>query len=1212
MNSRNNEEKRVRSYLLGELPQEEVRQLEERLLREDEFVELVLLTEDELIEDYACGDLLPGERKRFEEYFLSTTKRRLKLMTVRGLKNYVPVSADAKQPTPRPSRWGWLFAPVWLRGLFFPRWRAVAFAALILASGAGLWRAYFYSPSSERALLALREAYAGQRPLETRITGFTYAPFQETRGREAAGSDARARDRSAAYIHEEADPAGRPSPAALHNLGRLYLAQKEFDKALSAFDEALKAAPDDATLHADAGVTLFEKGKLERLGDQSGRSEATLAQSLTRLNRALELNGSLLEARFNRALLYMALGLTPQAVEDWRTYLAQDPDPDSPWGKEARKYLALIEEQSGRVSQRNQELFGEFMSAYEVGDQERMWRVFCKSHFRTGNLIAAGLADRFLDSTSKGLKDEAEHRLRALSSLGQLARERTGDSFTADLARFYASVPPAQYERLAQARSLRHAAYDSYNNSKNDEAVALYARASALFDQLGDHPEALLAQYGLSHCYSQLPDTEPGFSTFKRLEAECELKGYHWLRAISLNGLANVCTRRTQYSEAVGHSLASYDLSVSLGDENGALRSLNTLSGLYRSMGGYHKSLRLAQEGFELAERISADNSQRVGLYATSAWSLAALGLYASALEFEKEAVRRAQAMSNPLALSRYHVQLGLIHGKLKNYEEALSNVHKGLEIGRSVGEEKSGEEMRAYASLYMGRFYREAGQFAEASEALQSVFDFGVRKNDSWLLHQARKEQFQTHVAQRDVARAREELVHVLSDYEQQREKILEEGNRNTFFDKEQDVYDLAIDFAYTALGDKRQSFDYSEISRSRSLLDTSAVGWRVQTLAGPADLRFSGASKPEGLDELARRVPERAQLLQYAVLRDKLIIWYVARDRFDSRVVGVSSDELSEKVDRFLNLVSRPQGDERLLRQEAAELYGLLVGPVVDLVEADKHLCVVPDKILNFVPFAALLSPGTGRYLAEDFLLSYAQSLNVFLKDTEAARRKGEPRSEKLLSVGNPLFDREAFPLLEDLPYAAREATRVKDLYDSGSSSLLTGPDATKGAVLTAMSQSDVLHLATHYVPDSSSPMSSKLLLARVPATARRGHTDEGVLPASEIYGLRALPARLAVLSACQTGVEGYFKGEGTIGLSRPFQACGVPLVIASLWPVDSRATADLMVNFHRLRKPGGLPSVEALRGAQMQMFKGEDVAYRHPYYWASFVVIGGHTDY
>ena len=1198
MNLSVDEERKIKSYLLGESEEAEARELEERLLRDDDFIEKTQLVEDELIEDYARGALSPRERQRFDEHFLSTPRRRRRLMLVEGMR-HVAAKSVAPDPAPRPV--------VWLSSLLFPRWRAVVLAILLLSAGAGVWRAYLYRPPSERGLLALREAYARQRPLETRITGLTYAPFQETRGGESATADARARDRSAALIHAEADPASRPSPAALHNLGRLYLAQKEFDKALTAFDEALKAAPDDATLHSDAGVALFEKGKWERLNDQSGRSEATLARSLVHLNRALELNGSLPEARFNRALLYMTLRLPQQAAEDWRVYLAQDPN--SPWAKEAQKYLTLIEEQRGRVSQRTHDLFSKFMTAYEAGDQEQMWRAFCKSHLRTGNLIAVRLVDTYFDSASRGNKGEAERQLQALTRLGQLAQERSGDNFTTDLARFYASVTPGQYERLAQARGLRYAAYDSYNRSLNEQAVALYAQAVTLFQQLGNWPEAMLARYGLGHCYFQQPDTGRSLSTFISLEAECELKGYRWLRAITLNGLANVRTRLTQYSEAIGHSRDSYELSRSLADENGALRSLSTLAGLYRNLGGYHKSLRLAQEGLDLSDRISADHSQTVGLYATSAWGLAALGLYASALEYEKEAVRQAQAMGSPLALSRYHVQLGLIYGKLKNYEEALSSVRKGLEIGRG-GDEKISEEMSAYAFLYLGRLYRESGQFAEALAALQRVVQFCLEANDSWLLHQARKEQLQVHVARHEIMPAREELARVLGDYEQQREKILEESNRNTFFDKEQDIYDLAIDFAHSTLSDARQSFDYSEASRSRSLLDASVLGWRVQTLAGPTDLRFSGTSSPAGLDGLRRQMPERSQLLQYAVLRDKLVIWYVSRERFDSRVVEVSSEELSDKVDRFLSHVSRPPGDEGLLRREATEVYALLVGPAIDLIEIDKQLCIVPDKILNFLPYGALVSPVTGKYLAEDLLLSYAPSANVFLRDTEAARRKGGARSERVLSVGNPRFDRAKFPDLDDLPWAAYEATQVQALYDSHSP--LTGPEATKESVLSGMSQSDVLHLATHYLPDSTSTLSSKLLLARSHETAGRSRPNEGVLLAHEIYGLRTLRARLAVLSGCQTGVEGYFKGEGAIGLSRPFRASGVPLVIASLWPVNSQATADLMVNFHRLRRLGGVPSVEALRGAQVQMLRGQDAAYRHPYYWASFAAIGGYADY
>lgn len=1210
MNLRNDEEKRVRSYLLGELPQEEIRQLEEKLLREEEFAEQVLLIEDELIEDYAGGDLPPGERKRFEEHFLSTPRRRLKLMTVRGLKSYTPVSADAKQLAADPSPRGWRFAFAWLRKLFFPRWRAVAFAALILVVGVGLWRVYFYSPPSERALLALREAYAGERPLEMRITGFTYAPFQETRRGEAASSDTRARDRSAALIHDEADPAGHPSPAALHNLGRLYLAQKEFDKALSAFDEALKATPDDASLHSDAGTALFEKGKLERANNQSGKSEVTLAESLTHFDRALNLDSSLQEARFNRALLYMTLNLSQQAADDWQKYLTQDPG--SRWADEAREHLRLIEEQRGRASLRTEDLFGGFARAYSAGDQEQAWRVFSQSHLRTGNVITGRLIDDYLESSAKGRRDGVVDPLLALSQLGQLSEQKVGDRFTADLAHVYASAAPSRRILLAQARATAKEAYASYTQSRNDYAIELYGQAKRLFEQGGDFPEALLADYGIGHCYSQQPDTPRSLLTFEALASECERRGYRWLHSLALNGLANVRTRLAQYTRAVDHSWDSYRLSTSIGDDNGALRSLNTLASLYRNLGGYHQSLRLARQGLDLAARISADDSQRVGLYATSAWSLTALGYYAPALEYEKEAVHLGEKMNSPLALSRYHVQLGLIHERLRNSEEALKEVRLGLEIGRGVRPENIGDEMTTYALLYIGRIYRESGLFGEAADAIEQVIHFCQQKNESWLLHEALKEQLLTHIAQGQVGPAKEELAGLLATYEEERGKILEESNRNTFFDNEQEVYDLAIDFAHTTLKDARQSFEYSESSRARSLLDTSTGDWKMQTRASLPDVRFSEVVRPLTLDAIRGQMPERAQILQYAVLRDKVIIWYVSREKFDSRVVDVSMEELSGKVALLVSDISQPPavGGEEEVRKSAAALYAILLRPVAGLLDPGKQLFVVPDKALNLLPFDALFSAEANRYVTEDFLLGYAPSSNMFIRDTEAARQKGGAKDENLLSVGNPLFDRGAFTALGDLPSAEREATEITTFY--GLHALLIGPQATKNAVISGFLKADVLHLATHYLPDPESPMLSKLLLARPAEHAVGRPSPDGVLETQEIYKLGPVRARLVILSACQTGVEDYVKGEGALGLFRPFQASGVPLIIASLWPVDSPATADLMITFHRLRRLGGMNAVAALRGARLQMLNGQSPEYRHPYYWASFAAIGGYAEY
>ena len=133
-------------------------------------------------------------------------------------------------------------------------------------------------------------------------------------------------------------------------------------------------------------------------------------------------------------------------------------------------------------------------------------------------------------------------------------------------------------------------------------------------------------------------------------------------------------------------------------------------------------------------------------------------------------------------------------------------------------------------------------------------------------------------------------------------------------------------------------------------------------------------------------------------------------------------------------------------------------------------------------------------------------------------------------------------------------------------------------------------------------------------MPLAASQGDTQAGALRLDELYQLSSLPSlrlRLVVLAACQTRNEDVYAGEGAIGITRPFEAAGVPLIVASLWLVDDKAAADLMIAFHRARKRTGGATVAALREAQLTLSQGGDV-YSHPYYWAAFVVLGGYSAY
>jgi len=93
--------------------------------------------------------------------------------------------------------------------------------------------------------------------------------------------------------------------------------------------------------------------------------------------------------------------------------------------------------------------------------------------------------------------------------------------------------------------------------------------------------------------------------------------------------------------------------------------------------------------------------------------------------------------------------------------------------------------------------------------------------------------------------------------------------------------------------------------------------------------------------------------------------------------------------------------------------------------------------------------------------------------------------------------------------------------------------------------------------------------------------------------------------VLSACQTALGKEIRGEGLVGLTRGFMYAGAPRVIASLWQIDDRASAELMKRFYGAMLGQKLRPAAALRAAQISMSK--DPRWRKPNYWAAFTLQG-----
>ena len=133
-------EKLISQYLLGELSEEQQVEIEDRAFSDKEYLATITAVENDLIDEYVCGDLTAADRQRFESRFLASAERRKRVEFARALRTVVSEStAPEKKVVQTGKTWSWresLYA--FLSGLN-PAARLAFVAATILVVVGAAW-----------------------------------------------------------------------------------------------------------------------------------------------------------------------------------------------------------------------------------------------------------------------------------------------------------------------------------------------------------------------------------------------------------------------------------------------------------------------------------------------------------------------------------------------------------------------------------------------------------------------------------------------------------------------------------------------------------------------------------------------------------------------------------------------------------------------------------------------------------------------------------------------------------------------------------------------------------------------------------------------------------------------------------------------------------------------------------------------------------------
>jgi CHAT domain-containing protein len=617
-------------------------------------------------------------------------------------------------------------------------------------------------------------------------------------------------------------------------------------------------------------------------------------------------------------------------------------------------------------------------------------------------------------------------------------------------------------------------------------------------------------------------------------------------------------------------------------------------------------------------------------------------GNYALALEFYQKSLKMSEELGNKAGIARTLNNIAHLYEKQDNTAQALEFYQKGLTLAEAIG--APGTTYRCYGAI--GRIHHAQGRTQDALAAYQKAIEHferirvaGGEEERLTFLHTKPGGDIYDGLVSLLVAQGK--TAEALQYLERAKSKQLLDGIRLRSLTVRDDnlraLLQKTEQLEQALAAQEKQRLD--EISKpdgqqnptklanlSRSIASTRAELLQVTNRirdANPDYERFITV-KATDLRRIQKALPPDVVVVQYLPLDTALLIFVVTREGEQVRSVAVSRQRIDELVSAFhvqMKLAQRQGGANvrdwdwnsdraKRLREALTALYGYLIAPIQKDIASAETVVIVPSGTLYYLPFQALAreepngrvgeresgrqgevsrSPTRPfshslRFFVEEKRLAVLTSLDLWGQITDAEREGKAPAAPARLSAfGNPDGT---------LPEAEQEVKRIGGLF--AGSLVYVGAEATRQKLESLPDDVRMAHLATHGALNERDISECYLTLA-----------NGDKLKLGELYGFAGkYPAKLTVLSACETAMGRKDPGNEVAHLANGFVEAGSVTIVASLWQVADASTAVLMERFYKELK-AGKSKAEAKRQAEMSLLRNKETA--HPCFWSPFVLIG-----
>ncbi len=633
------------------------------------------------------------------------------------------------------------------------------------------------------------------------------------------------------------------------------------------------------------------------------------------------------------------------------------------------------------------------------------------------------------------------------------------------------------------------------------------------------------------------------------------------IRAAVLNNLGNVLTIEAYYAIAVKKYARCVELAQSVGDAILSGRALINMA--YASFKDSQwnaavNALSAARQQFE-----------SVDLSYAKAFGLISVGELAQRIQ------RQSQVPNHHLRMTAYHA----LNSAVK--------IAKALENNRLI----------SYAYGFLGQLYETAQRYTEALYLTRQAIFYAKLDTTSFFTQQDQASEilyrwqwqlgrlFKVRYDKKNAIKAYRSAVKSLQPIRQE----MAIGYRRTvqsFRERVGPVYfelaDLLLQRA-AELGDKKRAQKKQKNRDYRLALDTIELFKTAELQDYFQDDCVTGFQSK--LNLLDKGIAPFIGVVYPIMLPDRTEILLSLQGGIQQFSVPITASRLRDEVNEFR--FELQASDTNYFLPHAKRLYHWLIAPLEQSLTAQgvDTLIIVPDGVLRTIPFAAL-------HDGKQFLISkYAlvTTPGLTLTEFKSTRR----RQAKILLAGLST----SVPGYSALSSVRDEIKGISKYYKHRNTTQLLDKDFTVHQFAGALSRTiySILHIASHGQFDSD-PQKTFLL------------TSDGKLTVNQLSALiklserRQFPLELLTLSACQTAVG---DDQAALGLAGIALKAGARTALASLWFIDDKATTRLMKKFYQQWQVRGLSKAKALQAAQLHLLK--DSRYRHPAYWAPFLLIG-----